>query len=172
MNTTYYQPTPQGVEWPEELYSWQVFKTYEDAYNWLVQNDYEPEDFTIDEYHDDDIEGIVFIDEYGDEYEKIEDVDDDTLLDLIVDQVVMDAGSVDNLLLTRQKGESDQEWEDRLWTEAHDEVMDAIQSIEDDDEFDFSAYWDCNSDGEAWYDSVREEAIRKVLLLMTGEEDW
>lgn len=180
MNTTYYQPEwykddGTNIEYgglPDELFSFQVFKTYEDAYNWLIQHDYEPDDFHIAEYHDDEIEEPTFIDEYGDEYEKIEDVSDDDLLDLIVDQVVMDAGSVDNLLLTRQDWETDQEWEDRLYTEAHSAVMDAIVSIEEDNEFDFSAYWDCYSDGEAWYDSVREDVIRKVLGLMTGEEDW
>lgn len=182
MNTTYYQPVAYkddgtNIEYgsvPEEMWDFQVFKTHEDAYNWLVQHDYEPDDWSIIEYHNDDIEGITFIDEYGDEYEKIEDVDDDTLLDMIIDEVVLSAGSVDNLLLTRQDGESDQDWEDRLYTEAHSAVMDAIVSIEEQDEYDFSTFWECSEgcDGVAWYDSVREDAIRKVLGLMTGEEDW
>lgn len=180
MNTTYYQPEwykddGTNIEYgglPDELYSWQVFKTHEDAYNWLIQHDYEPENFNIAEYHDGDIEGLTFIDEYGDEYEKIVDFELDDLFDLIVDRVVLDAGSVDNLLLTRQDWETDQEWEDRLYTEAHDAVMNAVQGIEDDDEYDFSEFWDCNSDSVAWYDSVREDVIRKVLGLMTGEEDW
>jgi hypothetical protein len=179
MNTTYYQPKwykddGTNIEYgglPDELYSFQVFKTREGACNWLIQHGYDPDNFNIAEYHNDDIEEPTFIDEYGDKYEKIEDVDDDTLLDLIVDRVVLDAGGVDNLPLTRQNQETDQEREDRLYTEAHSAVMNAIGSIENDDEFDFSAYWDCNSDGEAWYDSVREDAIRKVLGLMTGQGD-
>lgn len=74
MNTTYYQPTPiNGQEWPEELWSFQVFKTHDDAFNWLVQHDYDTDNFEIDEYHDDDIEEPTFIDEYGDQIEEIED---------------------------------------------------------------------------------------------------
>lgn len=177
MNKTYYQPelyfddgTNIGWNLPEELYSFQVFKTYEDAYNWLIQHDYNPDDAHISEYHDDDIEEPTFINEYGDEYEKIEDIPDDELEEIIIDEIVTSAGSVDNLLIVRQDGETDQEWEDRLWETAHDEVMNAIANIEDADEFDFSAYWD---EGDvAWYDSVREDVIRRVCNIITGEEDW
>lgn len=77
MNKTYYQPelyfddgTNIGWNLPDELYSFQVFKTYEDAYNWLIQHDYDPDDAHINEYHDDDIEEPTFIDEYGDEIEE------------------------------------------------------------------------------------------------------
>ena len=75
----YYQPelyfddgTNIGWSLPEELYSFQVFETYEDAYNWLIQHDYDPDDAHINEYHDDDIEEPTFIDEYGDEIEEDE----------------------------------------------------------------------------------------------------
>jgi hypothetical protein len=77
MDKTYYQPelyfddgTNIGWNLPEELYSFQVFETYEDAYNWLIQHDYDPDDAHINEYHDDDIEEPTFIDEYGDEIEE------------------------------------------------------------------------------------------------------
>ena len=179
LNKTYYQPelyfddgTNIGWNLPEELYSFQVFKTYEDAFNWLVQHDYNPDDAHITEYHDDDIEEPTFIDEYGDELERIEDVSDEDLEDLIIDEVVLLNGSVDNLIgeHIRQSGESDQEWEDRLWESAHTEVMSAIDSIENSDEYNFSAYWD---EGEtAWYDEVREDAIRRVCNIITGVEEW
>lgn len=174
MNTTYYQPEPiNGAEWPEELASFQVFKTYDDAFNWLCQHDYDTDDYVITEYHDDDIELPTFIDEYGGEYEKIEDVPDDELLHMIVDEIVLIAGSIDNMLVVQQTGESDQDYEDRLYTDALDDVMEAVAAIEGYDEYDFSTFWPdgLTTDGVAWYDSVREDAIRKVLELMTGETD-
>ena len=171
MNKTYYQPERNG-ELPEELYSFQVFKTYQECVNWLCQHDYDEDDWEIVEYSDDDIEEPTFINEYGGEYEKIEDIPDDELEELIIDEVILLNGSVDNLMgeNVRQSRESKQHWENRLWETAHNEVMNAIDSIERSDEFDFSAYWD---EGDAaWYDRVRETAIRRVCNIITGEEEW
>ena len=171
LNKTYYQPEKNG-NIPEELWDFQVFKSYEEAFDWLIQHDYDADEWNIVEYHDDDIEEPTFINEYGDELERIEDVSDEDLEDLIIDEVVLLNGSVDNLMgeNIRQSWESDQEWEIRLWEIAHNEVMNAIDSIERSDEYDFSAYWD---DGEpAWYDEVRENVIRRVCDIITGEEEW
>lgn len=169
LNKTYYQPEKNG-ELPEELWSFQVFKTYQECFDWLIQHDYDADEWNIVEYHGDDIEEPTFIDEYGAEYPRIEDEED--LEDLIIDEVVFLNGSVDNLIgeHIRQSGESDQEWQDRLWESAHTEVMSAIESIENSDEYNFSAYWD---EGDvAWYDRVRETAIRRVCDIITGVEVW
>ena len=71
MNKTYYQPERNG-ELPEELWSFQAFKTEEDACSWLYQHGYDPDKWIIEEYRDDDIEEPTFIDEYGDEIEEDE----------------------------------------------------------------------------------------------------
>lgn len=76
---TYYQPIAyfddganiQYGDVPEEMWYFEVFKTREDAYNWLIHYDYDPDDWVIKEYHDDDIEEPTFIDEYGDEIEDL-----------------------------------------------------------------------------------------------------
>ena len=171
MNTTYYQPTPiNGAEWPDELYSFQVFKTYDEAFDWLVIHSYNTDDYEIDEYHDGDIEEPTFIDEYGDQYEKIEDVPDDELMCLIQEKVLI---RVRGMKLHRHMEWNDQQWEDELYTEAHNQVMLAVEDIEKDDSYDFSTFWDINGacDGTAWYDSVREDAIAWALELLNGEED-
>jgi hypothetical protein len=77
---TYYQPIAYfddgtNIEYgdiPVALWDFQVFKTHEDAYDWLILHDYDPDDFVIMEYHDDDIEEPTFINEYGDEIEEDE----------------------------------------------------------------------------------------------------
>ena len=67
---TYYQPEDFNGELPDELYSFQVFKTHEDAFNWLIQNDYDADEWNIVKYGGDEIEEPVFINEYGDEIEE------------------------------------------------------------------------------------------------------
>lgn len=71
---TYYQPDyyyddGTNVEWlgiPENLFSFQAFRSKEECIAWLENNGYDPRDFTIHEYRDDEIEGVQIIDEYGD----------------------------------------------------------------------------------------------------------
>lgn len=66
---TYYQPygyydDGTNIEYgdiPEELCSFQAFATIEDCEEWLENNDYDPADFNIHEYHDEDIEGVTIL---------------------------------------------------------------------------------------------------------------
>ena len=70
---TYYQPIyyyddGTNIEWgnmPEELASFMAFETREDCEAWLKDNGYDPGDYNISEYHDDDIEEVVLIDADG-----------------------------------------------------------------------------------------------------------
>lgn len=67
---TYYQPEHYmddgtNIEYggtPEGLYSFQAFRTREDCEEWLRNNGYEPGEFVISEYQDDDIEDIILLD--------------------------------------------------------------------------------------------------------------
>lgn len=70
LNKTYYQPEDFNGELPDELYSFQVFKNEETAMDWLWQHDYDADEWNIVEYHDDEIEEPVFINEYGDDEEE------------------------------------------------------------------------------------------------------
>lgn len=67
---TYYQPliyTDDGtnISWdlPSELNSFEVFHTNEACEEWLKENGYDLGDCVIQEYEDDDIEDITFLDD-------------------------------------------------------------------------------------------------------------
>lgn len=71
---TYYQPERYfddgtNIEYggfpPVELFSFQAFGSREDCEEWLENNGYDPGDFVIHEYHDDDIEDVTIIDSCG-----------------------------------------------------------------------------------------------------------
>jgi hypothetical protein len=169
LSFTYYQP-----EWyhddgtnidyggtPDELFSFQAFRTEEECREWLINHDYNPDEFVIHEYSDDDIEGVTIIDEYGDVIPKIEDLSDEEMEDLLADEVLLMAGSIDNLHATRQSDETEDQFKDRVYGEALDDVNAAIESIEESGDFDFSSYGG-NPDVE-WYDEARDGAVRIVM---------
>ena len=70
---TYYQPIhcyyagtdDEYEDVPEGLWDFQAFATKEDADLWLTAHAYNPLDFDIHEYHDDDIEDVVIINGEG-----------------------------------------------------------------------------------------------------------
>lgn len=86
---TYYQPffriddfgTIKFGNMPSELHSFQAFATREDCEDWLENNGYDYAEYSIVEMHDDDIEGVTIIDEYGDIVEVNEDNDKPTIED-------------------------------------------------------------------------------------------
>lgn len=172
----YYQPhwykdDGTNIEYgdiPDELYSFQAFVSPEACREWLWQHDYNDEDFTIDEYENDEIEGVIIIDEYGDELERVEDIDDTDLAERIVDVVIQNAGNVDNLHTTKQDNETQQEYEDRIYDYAMDMVNNAICDIERDYEYNFQSY--AGSPEDEWYDKAREYAVKDILRLMTEED--
>jgi hypothetical protein len=174
---TYYQPEwfhddGINVEYggvPDEMFSFQAFRTQGECCQWLINHGYEPSDFSINTYHNDDIEGVVLIDEDGNVIPKIETFSDDEIEDMLTDEVLFSAGSIDNLHQTQQDGETRDQFMDRVYGEALDKVNDAIESIEESDDYDFSSYGG-NPDTE-WYDEARDEAVRTVMRWMLEEYD-
>lgn len=149
---------------PEEQFSFQAFRTEEECRQWLINHDYNPGDFCIHEYCNDDIEDVTIIDADGDIIMKIEDVPTDGIVNMLGDEVLLNAGSIDNLHATRQSDETEEQFKDRVYGEAHNEVMNAIIAIEERNEYDFSSYGG-NPDVE-WYDEARDDAVRDVMNWM------
>ena len=154
---------------PEELFSFQAFRTEEECRQWLINHGYNPEEFVIHEYCNDDIEDVTLIDEDGDVIPKIEDFTDEEIEDMLTDEVMFSAGSIDNLVQVPQDGETKDQYMDRLYGLAMDEVNAAISSIEEANEYDFSAYGG-NPDTE-WYDGARDEAVQQVMKWMLDLEE-
>ena len=154
---------------PEELFSFQAFRTEEECRQWLINHDYNPGDFCIHEYCNDDIEEVTIIDADGDIIPKIEDFDDETIEDMIVDEVLLCAGSIDNLHQCRQSDETYDMFLDRVYGLALDEVNSAICSIEERNDFDFSSFGG-NPDVE-WYDEARDNAVATIVGYMTEQEN-
>lgn len=174
---TYYQPDRYiddgtNIEYlglPEGMFSFQVFLSEEACREWLKNNGYEPKEFIIHEYSGDDIEEVTIIDAYGDIIPKIEDFSDDEIEDMLTDEVLFAAGSIDNLEELMHHDETKDQFGDRLYGEALDKVNAAIQTIENSGNYDFSSY-SGNPDVE-WYDGARDEAVQHVIRYMIGIED-
>jgi hypothetical protein len=172
---TYYQPisyTDNGIDiqWgdvPEGMYDFQAFLTKDIAEAWLKNNGYEPGDFCIMEYQDDDIEEVTIIDENGENLDRIEDLDDDEIADRLIDTVIWNAGSEDNLHTCKQDDETQQEYEDRIYTWALDLVNDAITDIETENDYNFQSY--AGTPDTEWYDKGRDIALREILRIMVDE---
>ena len=170
---TYYQPQAYcndgtNINYgslPEELFSFEAFLTREECEEWLKDNGYEPVDFFINEYHDDDIMDVTLIDRNGNVIPRIEDLEEDGLVNLIGDEVLFNVGSMDNLKTMRQDDETQQEYEDRIYTEALDYVNDAIVNIEESGEYNFQSY--CGTPEVEWYDEARDWAVKDVMAWMT-----
>jgi hypothetical protein len=156
--------TNTGSELPDGLFSFQAFLSEDDCIAWLENNGYNPDDFTILEYHDNDIEDVTLLYPDGSIITRIEDLSDEEIEDLLTDEVEFFAGSIDNLHATRQDDETQQEYKDRVYEEALDYVNDAIVDIEEHCEYNFQAY--CGTPDVEWYDEARDEAVRTVMNWM------
>lgn len=83
-----------------------------------------------------------------------------TMRDDIITNIIQDAGSVDNLISLQQDWESDSEYQDRIYGEAHELFMAAVEDLGLDE---------LNDEDEAPYDAIRDEVIEDIAsILMTG----
>lgn len=169
---TYYQPERRGISLANladnVCFSFMAFRNKKECEEWLVKNGHNPQDFDIIAYSDDDIEDVVLIDSDGKYYQRIEDIPDDDLIDLITDEVMMSHGSIDNLRVLQQSDETDDAYKDRVYGEALDLVNEAIVSIEEDNEFNFASY--AGTPETEWYDEARDDAVLQVTRWLLGEE--
>lgn len=167
----YYQPdrTVDGeIEIPDGLSSFEAFRTEDDCRFWLEDNGYNPDDWDIHEYCNDDIEEPTIIDEHGIAIPKIEELPDTEIEDLLTDEVLYAAGSIDNLQTeVRKRMTEDQVLDlDRVYGDALDKVNAAIETIEQSGDYDFSSYG--GSPDTEWYDEARDEAVKTVMKWMLG----
>lgn len=172
---TYYQPEYHHADFdnfkcdygslPEGLHSFQAFPTREECEDWLKNHDYNPAHFHICAYHDDSIENVTLIDSDGDTLLRIEELEEDGLVNLIGDEVLSNAGSMGNLKSSKRDDETQQEYEDRIYTEALNLVNDAIMNIEESGAYNFQSY--CGTPDVEWYDNVRDWVVEDVMGWMT-----
>ena len=170
---TYYQPEYLHTDFndfnygslPEGLHSFQAFPTREECEDWLKNHDYNPAHFHICAYHDDSIENVTLIGSDGDTLLRIEELEEDGLVNLIGDEVLSNAGSMGNLKTLKQDGETQQEYEGRIYTEALNRVNDAIMNIEESGAYNFQSY--CGTPDVEWYDNVRDWVVEDVMAWMT-----
>lgn len=173
----YYQPqryTDDGTNidygnMPDELHSFDAFQTIADCRSWLQKNGYEPDEFAIVEYKNDDIEDVRLLDENGNVVMPIEEVPVDGIVNMLGDEVIWNAGSIENLRTPRQDYENDGEYEDRIYSYALDLVKDAVRTIEEDNAYNFAAYW--GRPYNDWFNEALNEAVLDVMRWMTGEYD-
>jgi hypothetical protein len=78
----------------------------------------------------------------------------------IITEIIQNAGSIDNLITLQQTWESDSEYRDRIYGEAHDLFMDAVEALGLDE---------LNDEDEAPYDAIRDDVIYEIVdMLMYG----
>ena len=153
---------------PEELHSFDAFRTESDCREWLENNGYEPGEFVIVQYKNDDIEDVRLLDSDGNVIMTIDEVPVDGIVNMLGDEVIFSAGSIDNLRSPKQDDEDDDEYKDRIYTDAVDLVNDAITGIEADNEYNFAAYW--GRPYNDWFNEARGEVVQDVMGWMMEED--
>ena len=83
----------------------------------------------------------------------------DNLTDMVVDEIIFQAGSVDNLITLKQDWETEQEYEDRIYTKAHSLFMETIEDL---------GLTELDDEDNAPYDRERQDAIEDISKMLKG----
>lgn len=78
----------------------------------------------------------------------------------IIQNIIQNAGSEENLVTLKQDYETRKEYRDRLYAEAHELFMDSVEELGLDT---------LNDEDEAPYDDIRDEAIQEIMDLLSGK---
>jgi len=78
----------------------------------------------------------------------------------IIQNIIQNAGSEENLITLKQDYETRKEYRERLFEEAHELFMDSVQELGLDT---------LNDEDEAPYDDIRDEAIQEIMDLLSGK---
>lgn len=78
----------------------------------------------------------------------------------IIQNIIQNAGSIENLVSVQQTWESDSEYRDRLYAEAHELFMDSVEELGLDT---------LNDEDEAPYDDIRDETIQEIVDMLSGK---
>ena len=99
---------------------------------------------------------------------RIEMLSNDGLINLIGDEALCKAGSINELKVEMNEGETKKEYGDRIYGIAHKLVMDAVNDIQHSGRFDFSFFDEdgLDDDGVAWYDGAIDYAVSDVIAMM------
>lgn len=79
----------------------------------------------------------------------------------IIQNIIQNAGSVENLVTLKQDYETRKEYRERLFEEAHELFMDSVEELGLDT---------LNDEDEAPYDAIRDEAILEIVDLLSGKK--
>lgn len=78
----------------------------------------------------------------------------------IIQNIIQNAGSIENLVILKQDDETSKEYRERLFEEAHELFMDSVEELGLDT---------LNDEDVAPYDDIRDEAIQEIVDMLSGK---
>lgn len=78
----------------------------------------------------------------------------------IIHNIIWNAGGIDNLVKLKQDDETNREYIERLYEEAHELFMDSVEELGLDT---------LNDEDEAPYDDIRDETIEEIVNMLSGK---